>query len=150
MVCNMNPKLYGRSPLEHCSFIATSNNLDKNVHGQGFVARLSGSTAEMLSVYLYMMIGKQPFTYKNNILYFSLNPILTKKFFKEDHTLSFTLFSKIKVTYVNENNIDTYKGKVISYTLKNKNSSKTIDVIKNQDAIDIRNLKYDEIIAVIK
>ena len=150
MVCNMNPKLYGRSPLEHCSFIATSNNLDKNVHGQGFVARLSGSTAEMLSVYLYMMIGKQPFTYKNNILYFSLNPIITKKFFKEDHTLSFTLFSKIKVTYVNENNIDTYKGKVISYTLKNKNSSKTIDEIKNQDAIDIRNLKYDEIIAVIK
>ena len=65
MVCNMNPEVYGRSVLEHSSFIATSNNPDKRIHGQGFVNRLSGSTAEMLNIYLMLFTGGKIFDIKD-------------------------------------------------------------------------------------
>ena len=37
------PEVYGRSILENSSFLASSANPDPSVHGQGFVARLSGA-----------------------------------------------------------------------------------------------------------
>src|SRR3989338_176808 len=52
---------YGRSILENSSFIASSAFLDPSLHGTGFVARLSGSTAEFLSMWLVMNVGKKPF-----------------------------------------------------------------------------------------
>jgi hypothetical protein len=52
---------YGRSILENSSFIVSSAFLDPNLHGTGFVARLSGSTAEFLSMWLAMAVGKKPF-----------------------------------------------------------------------------------------
>jgi hypothetical protein len=61
LTCFMDPAVYGRSTLENSSFIASSINPDPYVRGQGFVARLSGSTAEMLSIWAYMMFGKKPF-----------------------------------------------------------------------------------------
>lgn len=42
----MDPSVYGRSTLENSSFIASSVNPDESMHGRGFVARLSGTTAE--------------------------------------------------------------------------------------------------------
>ena len=44
----MDPDVYGRPPIECSSFIATSAHPDKTIHGQGYLARLSGSTAEFL------------------------------------------------------------------------------------------------------
>ena len=58
LVCFMDPDVYGRSTLENSSFIASSLNPNPSVRGQGFVARLSGSTAEMLSIWNAMMFGK--------------------------------------------------------------------------------------------
>lgn len=52
---------YGRSILENSSFIVSSAFLDPELHGTGFVARLSGSTAEFLSMWLMMAVGKKPF-----------------------------------------------------------------------------------------
>lgn len=52
---------YGRSPLENSSFIASSVFPDPSFHGTGFVARLSGSTAEFLQMWLWMNVGKKPF-----------------------------------------------------------------------------------------
>ncbi|MCM8813490.1 MAG: hypothetical protein NC924_06105 [Candidatus Omnitrophica bacterium] len=52
---------YGRSILENSSFIVSSAYPDEKLHGNGFVARLSGSTAEFLQVWLWMNIGKVPF-----------------------------------------------------------------------------------------
>ncbi len=52
---------YGRSTLENSSFIVSSAFLDPMLHGTGFVARLSGSTAEFLTMWLIMNIGKKPF-----------------------------------------------------------------------------------------
>ncbi len=52
---------YGRSPLENSSFIVSSTFADSSLHGAGFIARLSGSTAEFLSMWLLMNAGKRPF-----------------------------------------------------------------------------------------
>ncbi len=52
---------YGRSPMENSSFIVSSVFPDASLHGTGFVARLSGSTAEFLQMWLLMNIGKRPF-----------------------------------------------------------------------------------------
>lgn len=42
---------YGRSPLEHASFIASSAHEDKSIHGAGFYARLSGATVEFIQMW---------------------------------------------------------------------------------------------------
>lgn len=55
------PETYGRSILENSSFIASSANPDPKVHGTGFVARLSGSTAEFIHILLMMSAGEKPF-----------------------------------------------------------------------------------------
>lgn len=57
----LDPKVYGRSILENSSFIASSANPDPAVHGTGFVARLSGSTAEFIHIILHMNVGERPF-----------------------------------------------------------------------------------------
>ncbi len=57
-----NTERYGRSILENSSFIVSSAHSDESLHGRGFVARLSGSTAEFLHIWLLMSIGQNPFT----------------------------------------------------------------------------------------
>jgi hypothetical protein len=57
----MDPKIYGRSVTECSSFIASSAFEDPSKHGRGFLARLSGSTAEFLSIWVIMFVGPQPF-----------------------------------------------------------------------------------------
>ena len=57
----LNPQMYGRSILENSSFIVSSAHEDESLHGQGFVARLSGSTAEFLHIWLLMNLGPKPF-----------------------------------------------------------------------------------------
>ncbi len=57
----LKPEIYGRSILENCSFIAGSTHPDPKLHGGGFVARLSGSSAEFLSIWLYITSGETPF-----------------------------------------------------------------------------------------
>jgi len=55
------PDRYGRSTLENSSFLVSSAHSDKSLHGQGFVARLSGSTAEFVQIWAWMGAGLQPF-----------------------------------------------------------------------------------------
>jgi len=57
----LNAKQYTRSILENSSFIVSSVNSDKSLHGAGFVARLSGSTAEIIHMWLIMNVGLRPF-----------------------------------------------------------------------------------------
>lgn len=114
LVCFMDPERYGRSPFENSSFIAPSNNPDKAVWGQGFVARLSGSTAEMLSIWHLMMFGSHPFTY-DSTLHLALKPALSKDMFCEDGTIEVNFLSNIKVIYHNPNHEDIFDKTVKQY-----------------------------------
>lgn len=61
IVAFMDPEVYGRSTLENSSFIASSANPDLKIRGKGYVARLSGSTVEFLSMWRRIMFGEKPF-----------------------------------------------------------------------------------------
>ena len=77
----MSPAVYGRSILENSSFIASSANPDRTVHGRGFVARLSGSTAEFIHIMMTMALGERPFQYDGRDLLFVPRPSLHQRLF---------------------------------------------------------------------
>lgn len=104
----LDPAVYGRSTLENSSFIASTVNPDPHVHGRGFVARLSGSTAEFLSMWITMMAGKDIFRFENNELQLQLSPILPGWLFDERGEVSFTFLSTTNVIYRNKRKADTY------------------------------------------
>lgn len=95
----MNSDVYGRSILENSSFIASSANPDESIHGKGLVARLSGSTAEFLSMWKMIFFGNKIFTYENGILTFSPAPAIPEYLIKDDNTMSATLFGTTKIIY---------------------------------------------------
>jgi hypothetical protein len=106
----MDPAIYGRNPVEAASFIVSSAFPDPNLVGAGFLARLSGSTAEFMSMWSIMMMGKNPFVVGfNGKLSLSLRPILPGWIFTKENTVSFTLLSYTKVTYHNPSRGDTWK-----------------------------------------
>ena len=123
-VCFFDPKDYGRSPLENSSFIVSSVYPDKSLWGKGFVARLSGATAELLNIWIILCLGKEPFYIdRNNQLCLRFSPILKKELFtttKETidfngkkvvlprDTFTFKLFSKTLVCYHNPKRKDTF------------------------------------------
>ncbi|WP_186577095.1 cellobiose phosphorylase [Aquibacillus kalidii] len=116
----LDPKVYGRSTLENSSFLASSVNPNPNFHGQGFVARLSGSTAEFLGMWKNMFIGKKVFLQEEGELRLQLTPILPNWLFDDHGEVSFTFLGKIDVTYRNLSKKHTFgdrKAEVKSYTL---------------------------------
>ncbi len=149
----MNPETYGRSILENSSFIASSANPDASVHGKGFIARLSGTTIELLSMWKNMMIGKEIFTLDNNQLVFNMNPILKDDFFNDNDEVEFTLLGEIKVKYYNPSRKSTYKnGKVKEIVLKYTDGKEVKfegNKVVGDFAKDIRNLEVKEIYALI-
>jgi len=102
------PEHYGRPTTENSSFLASSRNPDESVRGQGFVARLSGSTAEALHLWYLMFVGKSSVEVKEDKLRFSFEPILPGEFFDDDGKVAFTLFGYTQVTYVNIKRKNTY------------------------------------------
>lgn len=116
----LDPAVYGRSTLENSSFIATGGNPDPNNHGRGFVARLSGSTAEFLSMWRTMMAGSHVFRVEDGQLTLSLDPVLPGWLFDEQGNLSFTFLGGTEVTYSNpqcENTFGEKKVVIQSMTL---------------------------------
>jgi len=104
------PQRYGRSILENSSFIVSSAFPDKNLWGNGFVARLSGSTAEFLQIWLIMNLGLNPFFLnEKKELNLRFQPILAGWLFREkEKTYSFTFLSKTKVVYHNPKRKNTF------------------------------------------
>ncbi|HSF83911.1 MAG TPA: hypothetical protein VLA49_21965 [Anaerolineales bacterium] len=132
---NMDPKIYGRSLLENCSFIVSSAHPDKSLHGAGFVARLSGAAAEFLSIWRIMMAGKNPFYYQDGQLHLSLKPILPGWLFTESGIITFTFLGHTEVTYHNPERIDTYKPGMEQYQIMlNLEADKKVTLQK--DVID--------------
>lgn len=95
----LDPAVYGRSTLENSSFIASSANPDESIHGRGFVARLSGSTAEMLSIWRRMMFGETPFTLEDGELTCRLAPAIPAFLIGKDRTVRARFLGGAEVTY---------------------------------------------------
>lgn len=145
----MDPKVYGRSTLENASFIATSNNPNPMNHGRSFVARLTGTTAEALTLFYLMMCGKHPFTYDGE-LHFQVKPILRKDFFK-DQKVRFRLFDHVMIDVINPLDKNTYDLAPIRYELTNEVVTIQVDGdrVSGSLAHDIRNLKFNHITVVL-
>lgn len=107
----MDPAVYGRSPLENSSFIASSAHPDPSLHGNGFVARLSGSTAEFLNMWVIMTAGFMPFNLEGGELTLTMQSLLPGWLFKEDGTFKYKLLGSCDVTLHNPSKVDTFNIK---------------------------------------
>lgn len=151
----MDPDVYGRSLMECSSFLASSAFPDPSMHGRGFLARLSGSTAEFLSMWKLMFIGPRPFFLGDdgNVV-MQLTPALPLWLFEEDGSpgtydqdgnllLKFKLFGSILVTYHNSMRTNLYGVAPKKYTVT-KTDGSTVDidgsVIPTEMAIEIRRM----------
>ena len=103
----LDPNMYGRSTLENSSFLASSVNPNEDIHGRGFVARLSGSTTEMISMWIEMFVGDKVFTYEDGKLVLNLEPKLANWLF-DGGKATFRLLSSCDITYVNNTGKNTY------------------------------------------
>jgi len=137
----LKPEVYGRSIFENSSFIASSAHPDKKIHGNGFYARLSGSSAEFVHMWIIMMTGGRPFVIDaSGKIVFKLSPVLKgEMFLKKDRavnyylpdgtlkketlkkgTLKFVFLGAIPVTYINPGMKDLLgekSGRAAKYTL---------------------------------
>ncbi|MFA5145746.1 MAG: hypothetical protein WC723_07125, partial [Candidatus Omnitrophota bacterium] len=97
-----NPERYGRSILENSSFLASSAYPDESLQGNGFVARLSGSTVEFLQIWLIMNLGSRPFFLnERDELNLKFAPSLAGWLFDKHGQYSFKFLSKTSVIYHN-------------------------------------------------
>jgi hypothetical protein len=146
----MDADVYGRSPLEAASFIVSSAFPDKKLHGQGFLARLSGSTAEFLSMWSLMMAGDSPFSLDHNgSLQLAFKPVIPGWMFPESSgSVTFTFLGAVQVTYSNPTRTDTWKIKPTSCEVTYTDGSVVkVDggVLAKSIAKDVRNLKVSAI-----
>ena len=154
----LDKEVYGRSTLENSSFIASSKNPDKSIRGKGFVARLSGSTIEFISMWKLMFFGKRVFRLTDGDLAFGVDPAIPAYLLKEDggkYMVSSTLLGKTKVIYEMSDKRDYYPGnyEVTEYTLRfadGKEITESKAVLGKELALSIREGKACEIKAVLK
>lgn len=119
----LDPAVYGRSIYENSSFIASSRNPDGKIHGKGFVARLSGSTIEFISIWKLMMFGRHVFAMKNGSLVFAPQPAIPAWLIPEDGVVETTLLGETAVVYRLEEKKDYIPGQYavrqMHFTYKN-------------------------------
>lgn len=140
----MDPDTYGRPLTECSSFIASSAFPDPAVHGEGFLARLSGSTAEFMDMYQLMFYGPKMFYLdESDELQFQLVPALPGWLFNDkasagdaimdedgQYTVSFKLFGSILVTYHNPDDDNLYGVAPKKYTIVLKDG--TVEEIEGE------------------
>ncbi|MBN2119649.1 MAG: cellobiose phosphorylase [Candidatus Omnitrophica bacterium] len=173
-VCFLNPDTYGRSILENSSFIVSSAYFDEKLWGRGFVARLSGSTAEAINISILLCAGKEPFFTQNSKLLLEFKPALHKDLFTkyksslslfvdgklEDHDLSkdsfcFNFLGSTLVIYRNPKRLNTYsdKARITSIKIKYKDGKEVFiksSRIPEPHSLRIRDQEADFIEAVIE
>ena len=72
--------------------------------------RLSGSTAEFLSMWVIMMAGKTPFSLDTaGKLQLIFRPVLAGWLFNDDGTVTFTFLGGVQVTYHNPAKTDSWR-----------------------------------------
>jgi len=154
----MDAQTYGRSLMECSSFIASSAFPDPSIHGEGFLARLSGSTAEFMTMWKLMFIGPTPFFLnENGDVEMQLVPSLPSWLFEDEesdapalfdeegnHIVIFKLFAAIDVIYHNPTGGNIYGEPPKKYTVTMIDGSE-VDVdgpaIPTDTALTIRRVK---------
>jgi hypothetical protein len=147
------PEVYGRSILENSSFIVSSAFPYKELQGNGFVARLSGSTVEFLQMWLHMNLGRKPFFInEKNELNLRFAPKLVGWLFApKEKTYSFKLLGKMQVIYHNPKRKNTFgkNGVVIKKIAFEDKDGKPIeiysDTIASPYALQIRSCQIKSI-----
>lgn len=124
----LDPEVYGRSILENSSFLASSVYPNEKLRGGGFVSRLTGASAEFLSMWRIMTVGRAPFFLdENGRPGMKLEPVLPGWLFLEKekqrrtlvdgtpvsmmfpaNTFACRLFGKTLAVYHNESRRDTF------------------------------------------
>lgn len=142
----LDPNMYGRSTLENSSFLASSVNPNEDIHGRGFVARLSGSTTEMISMWIEMFMGGKVFTYEDGKLVLHFEPKIANWLFDEGK-VTFRLLSNCDITYVNNTGKNTYgdDAAVVSKVEINGEVVSTENRIVGELAEAVRDGKVDKI-----
>ena len=156
MIPFMDPAVYGRSILENSSFIASSANPDEKVPGRGFVARLSGSTTELIGMWIRMFMGEKVFYTEGNELKITFAPALPGDFFTENGTASWTFMGQTRIVYINEERKNTYgsgAAKVVSMkllTTGGETETAEGDTLTGRQAETLRNGGYVRIDAIMR
>ena len=145
----MDNEVYGRSPLEAASFLVSSAFPDSKLHGASFMARLSGSTAEFLSMWQIMFMGKTPFTLDNSgQLQLHFSPALPGWLFNDDGSASFTFLGSIEIIYHNPLKLDSWTIIPKSATVMYADGSVVVAsdaIIRGSLAEDVRTYKVANI-----
>lgn len=150
-----DPEVYGRSIYENSSFIASSRNPNEKYHGKGFVARLSGSTIEFISMWKLMMFGKQLFSVKNGELTFMPSPAIPAYLIPEEKKVTTTLLGEIEVEYRMKEIKDYIPGNYqvtnMHFVYKNRNEADTSsNHVSGKIASDIRERKVTKIEIILE
>lgn len=106
----LDEQQYGRSIWENSSFIASSQNPNRRLAGKGFVARLSGSTVEFMSMWKTMMFGRRPFTYVDGVLHLTFTPVIPAYLIGSDLEISAMFLGKTNVIYHLDGQHNFYPG----------------------------------------
>ena len=146
----LDPKVYGRSIYENSSFIVSSKNPNEQIHGKGFVARLSGSTIEFISMWKLMMFGRHLFTEKDGELVFAPQPAIPAYLITEKDTVTATLLGEVEVEYLLHEKKDyipgEYKVTSMHFVYKNGSAADTnSETVSGQIAEDIRDGRISRI-----
>lgn len=145
----LNEETYGRSLLENSSFIASSANPDSNIHGKGFVARLSGSTVEFIHMWQIMMFGKNPFTYESGELKLQFDPCIPDFLIGKEKRIEATFLGNIKVIYHLPDRNTIFKGlsTIKKYELITKDGELIVNnkFLSHENALKVRNGMIAEI-----
>ncbi len=139
----MNESEYGRSLLENSSFIASTANPDPKIHGKGFVARLSGSTAEFIHMWQIMMFGENPFEYNDSIFSLAFKPSIPAYLIGNQEHIQATFLGTVSVDYclTDTESIFGENYRISKYELHYEKEICPVfgDRIFGQQALDVRN-----------
>lgn len=138
-----DPQVYGRSILENCSFLASSANPDENLHGRGYVSRLSGSTTEVISIWADMFLGKTPFVYEDGKLGLRIKPLLSGEMFDENGEVQFNFLTTNKVTVHNPSKDDIFSRSAKYVVVDGKRFDG--DTVWGDSALNVRTHKHSTI-----
>lgn len=155
-----DPHAYGRSILENSSFLISSVYSDEKVHGRGYCPRLTGTSAELLSLWLYMTAGEKPFFLNSEgELCLEFRPVLPGWLFTEEeredisipaNTFAFNFLGNILVIYHNKSRKNTFGEESVKISrivlkLGDKTVNLSSGVISSPYAAKVREGEVDRI-----